>query len=283
MDEKLKKLLKERFAGVVEAAKEVFGDNLESVVLFGSASRPEDARPYGDVNIAIILKRGRPRMDEKFHFYSIMERFIVPFFMSIEDLEKLLASGDLYAFRLTKDSFVLYDDEGRVSKLLSKEYSFEKAWVQLRRLAVASLGIALQNYWRGAYGEAVESAYKSLKAALQLFEVSRSSERSSPATLDREILRNYDPKDVEARVFNSLRLARITGLNRDDCRRILDETLRLVYSVLGVESRRFEEIEEKVRSKGIVPSIVKAWEEEGKIRWGIYYTDGEGRISGFEL
>ena len=108
MDEKLKKLLKERFAGVVEAAKEVFGNNLESVILFGSASRPEDARPYGDVNIAIILKHGRPQMERKFHFYSIMERFIVPLFMSIEDLEKLLASGDLYAFRLTRDSFVLY-------------------------------------------------------------------------------------------------------------------------------------------------------------------------------
>ena len=142
MDEPYKSLLEK----LVNLMKEKLGDNLVSVVLFGSVARG-DYRRDSDIDLLIVVKNLPKTITER---VMLFDQFEV---MLEKDLEKLMDEGYYITFSpilktpeeakrfsplymdMTQDAVILYDVNDFFKGVLDKvrrkleELNFERVWV----------------------------------------------------------------------------------------------------------------------------------------------------------
>ncbi len=96
-------------------AQAALGDELSSVVLYGSVAR-RTAGPNSDIDVLVLTRRdGRVRerlveIAEGLDFENRYETFVIPASMTPEHLERLAAGGFPFGASVVREGVVLYDD-----------------------------------------------------------------------------------------------------------------------------------------------------------------------------
>lgn len=266
------------YGDILALARAVFRKNLEAVVIYGQAARPYDYSPYGDVNVAIITRR-EVTPQEKMMFYSYMERHVVPVFITLDQLRALAEKGDMFAHAILRGSLVLMD-RGGLSELAAKPSNWGEMKRQIRRKALAALGVAAQNLWRGAYWEAVNYMYRSLRACLQWYCATKDVDPPySDSELSKAAREAGVPKS-SVDLLEKLRRLRMAGLDRKECVAAMRETLKEVKSLLGLGGADWDDIRARVGERTI--AAFEAYEESGTLRWRIQVVTESGGLEEVE-
>jgi len=126
-------------------AMEGFAD-VRSIVVFGSAARPEDfVEGVSDVDV-LVLAAGEPR--ERHCTLELGEGLRVEVVvLKPEELVKLAEEGDPLAFMVERG--VVVADDGTFASLRLEPRVTGRTVSVLRRSAVVALGLALENLLRG--------------------------------------------------------------------------------------------------------------------------------------
>ena len=266
------------YGDILALAKAVFGKNLEAVVVYGQAARPYDYSPYGDVNVAIITRR-EVTPQEKMMFYSYMERHVVPVFITLDQLRELVEKGDMFAHAILRGSLVLMD-RGGLSELAAKPSDWGEMKRQVRRKALAALGVAAQNLWRGAYWEAVNYMYRSLRACLQWFCTTKDVDPPYDDSELSKAAKEAGAPRSSLDLLEKLGRLRMAGLSREKCVAAMRETLEEVKSLLGLSGANWDDIRAKVGGRAV--AAFEAYEEEGALKWRIQVVSEGGGLEEIE-
>ena len=136
-------------------------EDVRSVVVFGSAARPEDfVEGVSDVDV-LVLVAGEPR--RRHYTLELEGQRVDVVVLRAEELVRLAEEGDPLAF-MVKRGLALVDD-GTFSALKLEPRVTERTLDTLRRSALAALGLALENLLKGASLRAVHHAYHAVRHA----------------------------------------------------------------------------------------------------------------------
>ncbi|HDH07320.1 MAG TPA: nucleotidyltransferase domain-containing protein, partial [Thermoproteales archaeon] len=138
------------YEGIVELLKKRMSEDLHSIILFGSATRPEDFAPgYSTIDLLILVKRKIPVIDRMKMIRELAGKanliFLTPreFMVLAEDQHPLVLLS-------IKDSKVLVDD-GTFTELSKNVRVGEKALKYFKSFSYTYLSLALESLLRGNY------------------------------------------------------------------------------------------------------------------------------------
>jgi predicted nucleotidyltransferase len=214
-------------------AMEGFAD-VRSVVVFGSAARPEDfVEGVSDVDV-LVLAAGEPR--ERHCTLELGEGLRVEaVVLKPEELVKLAEEGDPLAFMVERG--VVVADDGTFASLRLEPRVTERTVSVLRRSAVVALGLALENLLRGEPLRAVHHAYHAVRHAVRY---RTALERGCVPISDREV---SEAGGDAAEAFNALASARrgkrVDRLGAELALQLAAET---VAALLGLKAPKLIEL-----------------------------------------
>ncbi|NPA70037.1 MAG: nucleotidyltransferase domain-containing protein [Crenarchaeota archaeon] len=104
-EELFKNLLK-----IVEKILKLEGNNLESIILFGSRARG-DYLSDSDFDILIILRECKDRViDRPLKYYEVISNMPIDLFVyTVDEFEKMYKDGNCLVFDILYEGVVLYD------------------------------------------------------------------------------------------------------------------------------------------------------------------------------
>ncbi len=92
---------KSKLQELVVRLQQACGDNLVSIVLYGSAAREDFHEEFSDVNVLVVLQQLKPNsfasISRVLHWWSYEERLRPPMIMTLEELRD---SADVFAIEL---------------------------------------------------------------------------------------------------------------------------------------------------------------------------------------
>jgi len=244
-------------------AMEGFAD-VRSVVVFGSAARPEDfVEGVSDVDV-LVLAAGEPR--ERHCTLELGEGLRVEVVvLKPEELVKLAEEGDPLAFMVKRG--VVIADDGTFASLRLEPRVTERTVSVLRRSAVVALGLALENLLRGDPLRAVHHAYHAVRHAVRY---RAALERGCVPISDREV---SEAGGGAAEAFNALAsLRRGKRVDRLGAERALQLAAETVAALLGLKAPKLSELA-KLEGRAVA-----AWarEEGGELVFTVLCFEGEG-------
>ena len=257
--------------GVFEVIKEVLLGikwlKACSIVVFGSAARPEDfVKGVSDVDV-LVLTRDEPSR-RRYSFVVSDSRVNVVVF-TVDEFRKLVEHGNPLAFIL-KRHVVLYDGCSKFILKLKPKITEHTKYV-LRKSIFAALGLSLESYYfLEDYVKALSHLYHSLRHLIRY----KASLYGKFPISDQEVcecchgrLRNLYVKLLD------FRRKSVTG---NDLKRLMDTVIMLVAEELNLKVTSLKDLEDKV--KGNI-NLVVAGEMGGYIVFRVeVYRDGKRKI-----
>ncbi len=244
----------------VAAAREVLGDRLAAVLIFGSYARPQDASPLSDVNIAIIASN-KPSPIERIGIYSMLPSPASPLVIGLEELHTLWLKGDFIAHMLHADSKALYLTSRAADLLSDPPPVTEKTTGYLRRYSASALGIALENHLARRWGGSLNYSYRGYRAAARFVAAAKYSKIPFP---DSEVIAFLSRRKQGAVEYRRLRALRRLGGGERESLSALEIAASGVARLLGVERFEVDGVLERLRGKRV--GVVRVVEENGSLR-----------------
>ncbi len=267
------------YEDIVDLAKDIFGDDLKAVVFYGHSAKPGEAPLHSDINVAVITEN-EVSAHSKTLFYARMGRHVVPIFLTSKQLMELADRGDYFAHAILRGSLVLFDD-GIISELKGRSIKWRDMLLQVRRKAMVSLGIAAQCIWRGAYGEALNYMYKSMKSCFQWLCINNGEEPPpSDNKLSMKALSMGASKAV-VNLFSELNILRRYGAGREKCHELMEGVVEGVKEILGLGGVGWRTLRSKIR--GCYPLSIEVFERGGALRWRLDLAVEGGRKKSIEV
>lgn len=227
--------------GMLRVIREL--EDVRSVVLFGSATRPQDfVVGVSDVDVLVVTGRrpGRRRYSSR-----VNETEINVVVMSKEELREIFEKGDPLAFMVYKSRRVLEDDGTFASIAASKPKVSRHTLSVLRGSVLAALGLALEAYFLGSYRRAVSHAYHSLRHLARLKASLKGVDADDFPLSDREVGESLT--EQARRLFAELAaLRRRVDVSREACAEALDRTIDVTSSELGLKAPSLSVVEGNV-------------------------------------
>ncbi|RLE80720.1 MAG: hypothetical protein DRJ51_05295 [Thermoprotei archaeon] len=234
------------------------GDDLHSIVVYGSGSRLEDfSEIYSDLNILVIVSK-KP---EKFAHFTLIEEFRRPSlnlaFFTPQEFEFLLSDGHPLAYLALYDGRVLFDD-GLISKYLEERPKPGlKTSNYLKSYSLTWFSIALENYFKGYWLDVPNYLYKAIRDAVRSLAVK--SMNSIPSS-DQEIISSISSlisagdkaRDIVS-LFSTLKRFRLRARpSRLGVQVLLLKALDALSELYGVKPCNLRLLYDRLRTKGII-------------------------------
>jgi len=223
-------------------------EDVRSVIVFGSAARPEDfVEGVSDVDV-LVLVAGEPR--ERHYTLELEGQRVDIVVLRAEELARLAEEGDPLAFMVER-GLVLVND-GTFSRLELKPRVTERTVSVLRRSAVVALGLALENLLRGNPLRAVHHAYHAVRHAVRC----KAALASGYVPIsDREV---SSTGCGAAQAFTTLASMRRRQVSRQEAEQALELAVAAVAAELGLAAPKLSDL------AGLEGEVVAAWAgEEG--------------------
>ncbi len=252
--------------------REVLGEKLAGLLVFGSYARPGDAAPGSDLNLAVITREPLS-VREKAGVYSSLVGPVSPLIVAVGQLEGLWRAGDFIAHLLYGDSVALYASE-EVRKLLAEPPPLTaRTKNYLRRHSLAALGIAFTEHLAGRWVDSENYSYRAYRSAVRYLEA---SERGRIPFSDREVISALVERGVGAATYRRLRSLRRLGGGAVESRDALERSFEGVKKLLGL--RGVSAGEALSKAEGLRVGDVKVYEEGGMVKVEILYVDERGGL-----
>lgn len=259
---------------ILLALREVLKENLCSIVVVGSASRPlEYVDGLSDIDIVTIVTR-RPTTVER---YKVLEnlsslRVSILFFRPREIIE-IIRSGYPLGWSIFHDSIILYDN-GTLDCILKNNKPIVNNYTirVLKKSSLVALSLAIENYFLGYLTEGINWLYKSLRYGIQWLLAHNGLIPSS----DLEMMKSL--KDINAPPTIATCLQRLITIKKRGralnltFRLLTNATIRALCLIYNVNYSDWTFIEMKMReiiSNGTLIRV-SAIVDENKLKWTIW-------------
>jgi len=252
--------------------KEVFGEKLAGLLVFGSHAREGDAAPGSDLNIAIVL-REEATVYERAGIYSSMVGPVSPVILTLEQLGELWERGDFLAHELHGDSAPLYVDDELAGILERRPPITDVTLGYLRRHSLAALGVAAEEHVSSRWVDSINYSYRAYRSAVRYLEAAE--HRIIPFS-DAEILRALSARGVRGGIFRRLRALRRLGGGRMESREALERAFGGVKSLLGLGGVDAATLLEEAEGKRV--SRIRVYEGDGRALAEIRYVGPSGKM-----
>ena len=254
-------------------AVRLLGSRLKGVVIFGSAARPQDFTPVSDINVAVFVE-GEVSAFEKVALSTAFGSQFFPLVLRVEDLEELLGEGHMLAHAIVKDSRIIVCDDD-VKYALATDPPVTRLTLDcLYKRSLACLSAAVRSYYQGLEGDSVAYAYRALKTAVAY---RKAVEEEGLVFSDQEALSYLDTEfkelgSIMRMLISSRRMGR-WAFEED-----FDRVVEAVASLLGLSPTTWSSVVKEIFEMGaVVLEDVKVRDEDGVMRWEVWFTDRGGR------
>lgn len=235
-----------------EFFRDILGD-VKSVIVFGSAARPEDFVPgVSDIDVLVVVGR-----EPKRRSIELSESSISISAYRLDEIIEMCERGDPLIFML-RYSRVIYDDGSNILSTLKPRITDYTLRI-LRRSVFAALGLALQKYFYRDYRHAVSHTYHAARHLIRYL-VALSRDPSRFPVSDREVI-EASPDSVREFVKRLIELRR-REVSEEETRESIIETFNIVISTLNLVSPDLREVLERFESEDIIDANVCEKESE---------------------
>lgn len=229
-------------------------EDVRSVIVFGSAARPEDFVPgLSDVDVLVLVEELPKRRHYYFDFEGHEVNVAVYMF---DELLALYSIGDPLVHML-RHSLVVYDS-GLAESLPTEAEVTEHTLRALRRSVFAALGLAVEKYFAGFYRESVSHLYHSIRHLIRYDCVLR-GERFPVS--DTEV-RGAAGEELEGLFLLFLETRRKEEITRMEAAWLIEQTVDALCRYLGLKPTTLHQLEAAVWGDALT---VVACEEAGSL------------------
>lgn len=255
--------------GVFEVVKEVILGvkwlNACSIIVFGSAARPEDfVKGVSDVDVLVLTKDEPSRR----HYSFMVENSEVNVvFYTVDEFRELVECGNPLAFIL-KYRVVLHDDCSKFLLKLKPKVTEHTKYV-LRKSIFTALGLSLESYYvLDDYKKALSHLIHSLRHLIRY----KASFKGEFPVSDEELSKYCTGtlKNLYFRLSN-LRRGKFAG---NDLKRLIDETIRVITERLNLKATYLKDLESKAKGNMI---LISAGESNGYLAFRIEMLEDNRR------
>jgi len=242
-----------------------------SIIVFGSASRPEDfVVGVSDVDVLVLVSEKPQRRHLSFEALGSRVDVVV---LAVGEFKELVELGDPLAF-MAERGLVLWGS--RLDELLlAKPRVTERTHRCLRRSALAALGLAVESYLASEEGRALTHLYHAVR---HLIRYEASLQGLFPVS-DREVLEAS--KGEVGELYWRLVEARRRHVDRGELKSLLSLAVEVLAKELRLIPAKLEVLEKEARGGGVV--MVKAAEDGGCLVFKAVLLDRTLTVKGGEV
>jgi len=241
--------LGKRLGEILERCKRQLGGTLLCLVVYGSASRPEDyIAGLSDIDIVAICS-SKPKVEERVKMFEGLATRVNALFLTPKEYRKLAKEGALIAHLMVKDSKVLYGHDF-FEELIKEEPPRVTASTldYLRRAALSALALGLEDYLTGRYGDLCLHLHKSFKHLVRGICLAR---RSFMPPSDREIKDAVKELglggELERLYPKIISLKPLPALPPSECRALMASSIEAFCIASGLRLPSLDKVERAVR------------------------------------
>jgi len=218
IEECLKEVNK-RIASIVK------NEELRAVLVFGSATRPEDfVVGLSDIDILAVT---REELERRGYTLRVKETDVNITVISIKELRRIFEIGNPLAFILNKEGKIV-EGNGEVSSVIAtKPIVTEHTLRVLRNSTFVALGLSIEHYFHEEYRSAISHAYHAIR---HLARYSALKKNLDFPVSDDEVIRAVEGKMRE--VFSELVFIRRANVSKENCKKALENTIEAIASFL---------------------------------------------------
>lgn len=211
---------------------------VKSIVVFGSAARPEDFVPnVSDIDVLVVTA---VKPSERFYYELEICGYRVNIStFDFDGLKRVFEVGDPLGFML-KYSVVILDD-GTFSSLSSTKLRItEHTRNVLRRSIFAALGLAVEKYFYESYGESISHIYHAVRHLIR-YKVSFEDDPQKFPVSDEEVYKFS--RGILRRLYKQLIDCRRRDLSRSDVAVKLDKAIKAIAKELSLKTAKLRDLE----------------------------------------
>ena len=225
------------------------GGALLCLLVYGSASRPEDyIAGLSDIDVVAICS-SKPRVEERVKMFEGLAVRVNALFLTPEEYRKLAKEGALITHLMVKDSKVLYGHDffkeltkGEPPRVTASTLDY------LRRAALSALALGLEDYLTGRYGDLCLHLHKSFKHLVRGICLAR---RSFMPPSDREIkdaIKELGLGGKLERLYPKIiRLKPLPALPPSECRALMSSSIEAFCDASGLRLPSLDKVERAVK------------------------------------
>ena len=254
------KLKLDEIPRIIREEVEKEGAKVKSIILFGSASRPDDfVAGVSDIDLLVITDEIPSR---NYLEFCIDNRVDVTL-LTAEDVRTVFEDGYPLSFMLRR-GIVLYDD-GTYGSIPKDVRITDITRRVLRRSAIVALGLAIESYFQGLYLKSISHLYHSVRHLIR-YKFSLIGRAEEFPVSDKEV---SEKAGNLREIFLKLVRMRKMPPEKDDLRKAINEVICAISDDLKLRSAKLDEIE---MFKGI--TSLTACEDNGYLVFRIRSADG---------
>ncbi|MBO3800603.1 MAG: nucleotidyltransferase domain-containing protein [Candidatus Brockarchaeota archaeon] len=247
--------------------------NVKAVIVFGSAARPEDfIRGLSDIDVLVVTE-GNPGRRQ--YSFRLCDSEVNVTYMSVEEVMKIFSLGDPLAFMLHGDSIIL-KDEGAISSLIAvKPILTEHTLRVLKGSSFVALGLAIESYFHEDHKNSISHAYHAVRYLARYKTLEKDREAGRFPISNREVSEVLDGKLLN--LFTKLVEVRDKAIGKEECKKMLEETICTIASELGLKHPSLSFLEENLKGEVNIV-VVKELRGSMVIRAEIMTEEGIERL-----
>lgn len=258
---------------LVGAVRDVLGENLLGLIVYGSLAEPEDYTPMSDVNVAVIV-REKPPVEVRARLMERLGADVSPVFLTLDELRRLAEDGEFIAHEIIRGGRLAYGDQDVAEVLTATPPVNQRTVAYLSRHTLACIGLSLESLLGGRPHSALSYAYKSLRSACRFL----GAKEGLVLLRDRDVLGYLRGRGLhrEAEVFEKLRDARRRGVSSRELLPLLSEAVEAAAGLLGLKAPDPRAVVELARAQLRYVGDVRAVEDQGGVEIVVTGVDGAG-------
>lgn len=257
-------VVKEYVSKVLATFKELLPDieevgNIRSVIVFGSATRPQDfVIGVSDIDILIITHK---RPYRRYHAIEIHGTEVNISFMTLDELYDVFKRGVPLSFMLYRSSYILMDDGSFSNLITSNKPQVTKHTLKILYHSIfVALELGLERYFTGSFRKSVSHAYHSMRH-LARYKAALNRVKPNKFPISDVEVRNYLSKYARE-IFDQLVKLRRRDITQGECEIALNNTIGAISLELECEVPSLYEIKENIKELENNISFVKVKKKE---------------------
>ncbi|NHV06084.1 MAG: hypothetical protein HA495_01950 [Thaumarchaeota archaeon] len=267
--------LKRCFDAIEEKIKKIKEkEKVKSIMVFGSAVRPEDfVVGLSDIDILVVTTKEH---GERGYSLKVCESEVNIIVIGIEEMKRIFKVGDPLSFILYRESKILEGDSEVSSIITNKPHITERTLKVLRDSTFVALELAIESYFHENYKEAISHAYHAVRHLARYNALKRD--------LDFPISNEEVKKVLEGQMkdlFIKLTLARKAYVDKESCKEILEKTIEAIALELNLKYPSLSFIERKISGE-LTTVVAKEIKDSIVVRVEVVNSEGELRRFEFE-
>ncbi|MEM2611960.1 MAG: nucleotidyltransferase domain-containing protein [Thermoproteota archaeon] len=240
-----KEYLKEAFRMIRDKVLKTRGiGKVRAIVAFGSSARPEDfVIGSSDIDILVLTDR----KSNKRQYFKFRDSRVDVTYASVEEVKKAFELGHPFAFILHDDNVILRDD-GTFSSLMKIRPKVTGHTLRVLRNSVfVALGLAIESYFHEDYERAVSHAYHAIRHFARYNAIKKNREAGRFPISNEEVSKTLIGETSD--LFIKLLKKRGKAVAKEECKEMLERTIRAIASGLDLKHPTLSFVEENLQGE----------------------------------